>query len=278
MNELWLEDELKRFLREDLGYVEIDFGVPPRYVDAEIRAEEDGIFCGGELVAKMFDFLLERNIAPVRLLHLEPEGSEFGKGTVLARFTVNAEILRHAIRTVLNLVSHLSGIATVTYAKVKEVADFPVKLLDTRKTTPGLRVLEKYAVRVGGARNHRMGRFDGVLIKKEDIKIDGGIRQAVERADRYRAYLTAISVEVETLDELEEALKDKCVTHILVDNPTIDFLKQVVERCGVTHIIEASGVGHLNLREVASTGVHYISLSSLILGAKPINMKMRIVD
>ncbi|QQG45205.1 MAG: nicotinate-nucleotide diphosphorylase [Candidatus Sungiibacteriota bacterium] len=278
MNELWLEPELKRFLLEDIGYLEIDFGVPARYITAEIVAGGEGVFCGGRFIAKLFNLLVPPEIRPLQMIHCEPEGAEFKKGTILASFRVNAEALRHGTRTVLNLLTHLTAIATRTREVVKELQNFSVTLLDTRKTTPGLRIFEKYAVRVGGASNHRMGRFDGILIKKEDIKIDGGIRNAVEKACRKKAYLVAVSVEIETLEELGEALGDKRVTHLLVDNPSIELLQRTVERCASTHIIEASGVGKLDLREVAATGVHYISLSSLILGAKTIKMKMRIVS
>lgn len=277
MNEIFLEQTLKEFLREDLGSVAIDFSSNKNVV-AKICAEEGGIFCGGTLIAKTLNLLIPKGegVSLIEMGKLTPEGEAFVAGEILAQFSAPSEAFRHGIRTVLNLVAHLTGIATHTAGLVQQVSGFSCRLLDTRKTTPGLRVLEKYAVRVGGGSNHRMGRFDGVMIKKEDIAIDGGIAVAIDRAEREKTFLAGVEIEVETLADLDEVLKDGRVKTILLDNMDLKTLQQAVERCGRTHRLEASGVREENLRAVAATGVHAISLSSLILGARPTKLKAKI--
>lgn len=277
MNEIWLRKKFEEFFEEDLGSVEIDVGDEPKYVAAKIIAEEAGIFCGGKLIAKMLNTITPLEFPAVNMVYLLSEGSLFEPGDLLAEFSVNAEVLREGIRTVLNLIAPMSRIATNTFYAVQQIGGTGCKILDTRKTTPGLRAFEKYAVKTGGGYNHRHGRYDGFLIKKEDIKIDGGIIAAIDRAERKKPYLVGIEVEVETWDELEEVLKDGRVRYILLDNMDLATMRIAVERYGKTQIFEASGVGDKDLRQVAETGVHFISLSSLTIGSR-IKMKMRILD
>ncbi len=278
MNEVWLKKELERFLLEDLGRTEVFVSDTNPVVEAYIIAEEEGVFCGGRFLAPLLNLLVPAGGRPVIVHNLLPEGRRLESGTLtyVASLVGDAEIIRHGIRTALNLMQHLSGIATHVASMVKEVDGTGVKLLDTRKTTPGFRAFEKYAVRIGGGYNHRFNREDGILIKKEDIKIDGSITKAIDRALETRTHLTGVEIEVETFGQLEFVLYDGRVRHILLDNMMPGMLRQIVKLCGATHILEASGVGDRDLREIAETGVHYISLSSLIRGAKPLKMKMSI--
>lgn len=273
MNEIYLRRKLEEFLLEDLGHLTVDPGKSPQYVEAFIVAEDDGVFCGERIIALAFNLLSPVGIKPAIVIS-KHDGEDFVKGDQIVYLNVNAEILRHGIRTVLNLLGHMIAIATYTRRLVKEVKGYPVKLLDTRKTTPGLRAFEKYAVRVGDGRNNRFGRFDGILIKKEDVKIDGGIRRAIDKAFEEKSHLEEIEIEVETLEELEEVLRDGRVRCILLDNMKTEDLKKAVERCGRTHVLQASGIDDRSVREIAETGVSYISVSSLILDAPRVNIKI----
>ncbi len=276
MNKVYIRRELQRFLLEDLGSLEINAGASPHYVKAKIVAESGGVFCGGGLVAEAFDLLAPHGIHSCKVLGLEKEGFQFQAGATLLRFDVNDQVLVNGVRTVLNLLAHLTDIATHTRSKVQELEGLDCKLLDTRKTTPGLRTFEKYAVRVGGGYNHRFGRFDGVVIKKEDIAISGGIKTAIDRAFEDKMHLVEVEVEVETLDQVNEVFKDGRLKHLMLDNMDLKTMREVVKQCGQTHILEASGVGDQDLRKVAATGVHHISLSSLIRCPRQTKIKMQI--
>mgnify|MGYP001603036816 CR=1 FL=1 len=280
MNEIYLRRKLKEFLREDLEGVEINFDRNPGYTEAKIVAEESGVFCGGRIIAKALNLLIprEEGMMTVRMFHLKKDGEGFKAGDTLAHFTAPGEALRNGIRTVLNLIGHMTKVATNVNKVAEYLGSSPCELLDTRKTTPGLRIFEKYAVKVGGGKNHRFGRFAGELVKKEDIKILGGIKAAIDDAEYRKPHLTEIEVEVENLEQLEEVLRDGRARYIMLDNMSIEMLKAAVWRAGSLSVLEASGIGDKDLREVAGTGVHYISLSSLILGASPIKMHMIIVE
>jgi len=278
MNEVFVRRKLEEFLLEDLGAMEVPASPESGRVVARILVEEEGVFCGGKLIASLFNLLTSTNVPPVRMKYLRDDGDSFASGDVVAEFDVDVEVLRHGIRTLLNLLQHMSGIATNTRKTVEQTYGLSTKLLDTRKTTPGLRAFEKYAVRVGGGVNHRHGRFDGILIKKEDIKIDGGILNAIDNAFRAKSHLVAVEIEVETLGELETVAADGRVKYVLLDNMDFDKMAEAVRRYGRNMIFEASGIGDKDLRKVAETGVHYISLSSLTRGAHPTKMKMRIAD
>ncbi|KKS38122.1 MAG: nicotinate-nucleotide diphosphorylase (carboxylating) [Candidatus Sungbacteria bacterium RIFCSPLOWO2_12_FULL_41_11] len=278
MNEIYIRRKLEEFLSEDLGSLEVNPGPNPEYVTVRIVVQDVGIFCGGRLIKPAFDLLAQYDVHLLDMVQLLDDGTLFSSGDVLAEFRVEKEILRNGIRIVLNLLGHLSGIATNTRMKVNEVSGTNCKLLDTRKTLPGLRAFEKYAVKVGGAHNHRPGRYAGILIKKEDIKIYGGIKKAIDKASEEKSHLVEIEVEVENSEQLEEVVRDGRIRYILLDNMSIDEMKKAVHRAGCLVTLEASGIGGEDLKEVAETGVHYISLSSLILGARPIKMHMIIVE
>lgn len=277
MNRLFLDNELKRFLLEDLGHAEVAIHQRSALAVADIIAEAPGILCGGDLLLRTLAILAERpdDLDPFRPSY--PDGAAFEAGATLLRMRVHPELLRHGIRTGLNLLQVLSGIATNTRRLCDTVAGTGCTLLDTRKTTPGFRAFERYAVRCGGGRNHRFNRTDGVIIKKEDIALDGGIADAVARARRQAGHLSGIEVEVEDFRELEAALAIPEVTHLMLDNMSVAQVRRAVRVVAGRKTLEASGVEVADLRAYADTGVPFISTSALVRHAKPLAMKMRIV-
>lgn len=191
------------------------------------------------------------------------DGARVEPGTVLARVTANARALLSAERTALNLLGRLSGVATLTAAYVDAVAGTKARIVDTRKTTPGLRALEKYAVRCGGGVNHRFGLDDAILIKDNHVAACGGVRQAIERARAFAGHLVRVECEVDSLDQLAEAL-DAGPDVIMLDNFSIKQLNVAVGMAAGRVVLEASGGVNLEtVRAIAETGVDVISVGAL---------------
>src|SRR5215475_12756691 len=213
------------------------------------------------------------------------DGVRLHKGQAIAVIRHNARVLLSCERVILNVLQRLSGIATLTRKFVDAVQGTGAHILDTRKTVPGLRVLDKYAVRCGGGQNHRLDLSDGVLIKNNHIALAGGIAPALERAHRNRRGLQPIEVEVRTLDELEIALTNGAEA-ILLDNMSADDVRRAVERCskqaerksGGRIPIECSGGIRLeNVRAYAETGVDFISVGLLTHSTHAADMSVRVV-
>jgi nicotinate-nucleotide pyrophosphorylase (carboxylating) len=256
-------DSIIRFaLAEDIGRGDLttESTVSPDAVArAEVLQKAPGVLCGLPVLEQVFARLDER----VRVIRLATEGSMGGERRVVARVEGPARAILSGERTALNFVQRLSGIATASRRATDLVAGTSARVIDTRKTTPGLRVLEKYAVRVGGATNHRAGLDDGFLIKENHIRAAGGITAAVTAAQRRAAPGQVVEVEVTNLTELEEALQAGA-TLILLDNFTTDGLREAVQHTAGRARLEASGGITLdNLGEVARTGVNFISLGAL---------------
>ena len=194
---------------------------------------------------------------------LVPDGADAEPGAVLARVEGNARALLSAERTALNLLGRLSGVATLTRAYVRAVAGTGAVIVDTRKTTPGLRALEKYAVRCGGGVNHRFGLDDAILIKDNHVAACGGVGEALHRARALAGHLTPIEVEVDGLDQLGEALEHAPAV-IMLDNFSLDDLREAVRRTAGRVRLEASGgVILATVRAIAETGVDAISVGAL---------------
>jgi len=192
-----------------------------------------------------------------------PDGSDVLPGTVLARAEGNARAVLIAERTGLNLLGRLSGIATLTRAYVRLVEGTSATIVDTRKTTPGLRALEKYAVRCGGGVNHRFGLDDAILIKDNHVVACGGVGEAVRRARAHAGHLVKVEVEVDGLDQLEEALKHGPDV-VMLDNFSLDDLRAAVSLAKGRAVLEASGgVNLTTVRAIAETGVDVISVGAL---------------
>ncbi len=206
------------------------------------------------------------------------EGEKVPPQKVLAEITGSASVLLKGERVALNFLQRLSGIATITSRYCQEVKDFPVQILDTRKTTPGIRILEKYAVRVGGGHNHRFGLYDAVLIKDNHLAVAGGIKAAVVAVRAQISPTLKIEVEVENLSQLQEALEMK-VDIIMLDNMNLEMMKEAVKIAKGKVLIEASGGITLEkLKEVAQTGVDFISIGALTHSVKALDMSMEIIS
>jgi len=268
----FLESEAARVveiaLKEDLdGETDVTSDAviaPDLGATAVLVAREEGVVCGLPAARLAFS-AVDESVA------FEPavnEGSEVAGGLVLARVTGPARSLLLAERTALNLLQHLSGVATLTSKAVRLAKGTRARIFDTRKTTPGLRLLEKYAVAVGGGCNHRMGLFDGILLKDNHIALAGGVERAVEAARGANGGRFEVEVEVETLDELAEALRAGADV-IMLDNMSVKMMRRAVGMVGGAAVVEASGgIGLDRVEEVAATGVDRISIGSLTSGAR----------
>ncbi|MEH1867123.1 MAG: carboxylating nicotinate-nucleotide diphosphorylase [Nostoc sp.] len=238
-------------------------------------SKASGIISGLPIAARVFQILNEK----VSFTAVAAEGKWCEPEQVVAEIHGSLDALLMGERVALNLVMRLSGIATLTNIYVDKIADLPAQLVDTRKTTPGLRLLEKYATAVGGAINHRMGLDDAVMIKDNHIAAAGGIEKAVTRIRSQIPYPLTIEVETESLEQVKEALKHN-VDIIMLDNMPVDMMREAVQliRKRDSRVkIEASGNVTLEtIRSVAETGVDYISSSAPITQSKWLDLSMRI--
>jgi len=240
---------------------------------AEILQKAPGVVCGLPVVEAVFARLDPR----VRLQRLVAEGSSSADRRVVARLDGPAAAILSGERTALNFLQRLSGVATASRRATERVAGTAAQVIDTRKTTPGLRVLEKYAVRVGGARNHRAGLDDGFLIKENHIRAAGGIAPAVQAAQRRAAPGQLVEVEVTTLDELDEALAVGAPL-ILLDNFAVaDLVAAVVRTQGRARLEASGGITLDNLADVARTGVDFISLGALTHSAGVLDFSLEVL-
>ncbi|HEY9801302.1 MAG TPA: carboxylating nicotinate-nucleotide diphosphorylase [Leptolyngbyaceae cyanobacterium] len=238
-------------------------------------AKAPGVIAGLPVAARVFQLLNEK----VSFVAIADEGAFCEPGQVVAEMSGSLDTLLMGERVALNLAMRLSGIATLTNKYVEQIANLPARLVDTRKTTPGLRLLEKYATAVGGATNHRMGLDDAVMIKDNHIAAAGGIGEAITRVRSQIPYTLAIEVETETLEQVKEALEYKADI-IMLDNMPVDLMRQAVQliRQQDSRVkIEASGNVTLEtIRAVAETGVDYISSSAPITQSKWLDLSMKI--
>lgn len=269
----WLLEDVGRGDRTTQGLFTGLDGAP--LGQAQWIVKEAGIVAGLPIAARVFALLDPAGQFEATV----PEGQWCERGEVIAEIRGRLDALLTGERVALNLAMRLSGIATATHKYVAQIAGLSAQLVDTRKTTPGLRILEKYAVQVGGATNHRMGLDDGVMIKDNHIAAAGGIGAAI-RAIRSRIpYPLTIEVETETLEQVELALQHGADI-IMLDNMSIDSMRQAVELIRATnpHVkIEASGNITLDrIRAVAETGVDYISSSAPITRSTWLDLSMRI--
>ncbi|MBS1111927.1 MAG: nadC [Nitrospirae bacterium] len=269
---------LRNALSEDIGSGDITTSsiVPEEDIsEALIIAKEDFILAGINFAGRTFK-LVNRE---VKFKAMKRDGSRIRRGTVIAEIKGDTRSLLMAERTALNLLQRLCGIATLTSKFVERVAGLPVKILDTRKTTPGLRYFEKYAVKTGGGCNHRYGLFDGLLIKDNHIAAAGGLKKAVKLARSGGDNLFKLEVEAGSIKEVKEALSSGADI-IMLDNMSVDEMINAVKiiRSRKTDvIIEASGNVDLeNVRVIAETGVDMISVGALTHSAPASDISMKI--
>jgi len=274
----WLP-QLASWLLEDLGHGDLTtlLTVPEDlWGRAAILAKEEGVIAGLPVAKEVF-FLADARIAFTALVG---EGERVGPGQEVARLEgplrgIQKDQSRPCFQ---NLLQRLSGIATLTRAYVEALKGTKAQVLDTRKTTPGLRALEKYAVRVGGGRNHRYGLFDGILIKENHIRAAGGVAEAVKRAKAGAPHYLKVEVEVGNLAELEEAL-EAGADLILLDNFPLEEIREAVRRVGGRVPLEASGNMTLErARAAAEAGVDYVSVGALTHSAKALDLSLLVVQ
>lgn len=266
-----LQALVKRALEEDLGRGDLTTRLTvseKQKARGTFRAQQPLVLAGLPVAAEVF-WVLEPACV------WEPaveDGAEVGAGSVLAAVTGEAASLLAGERVALNFLQRLSGIATLTRQLKKKLAGLRAELLDTRKTTPGLRSFEKYAVGVGGGRNHRLRLDDGILIKNNHVRLAGGVRAAVERARRNRPAGFEVEVEVGSLAELDQAIEAGAEI-VLLDNLTPAEVRQCVERAGGRARLEVSGgINAENIRAYAETGVDAISAGVLTHSAPAVNI------
>ncbi|MEA5596499.1 carboxylating nicotinate-nucleotide diphosphorylase [Rivularia sp. UHCC 0363] len=274
-----LDDYLKEWLQEDIGRGDrttqslliqnVTSG------NAQWIAKADGVIAGLPIAGRVFQLLNEK----VDFTPLVCEGEYCQSGTAIAKIQGSFDALLTGERVALNLAMRLSGIATLTRKYVEQIADLPTSFVDTRKTTPGLRILEKYATQVGGAINHRMGLDDAVMIKDNHIAVAGGIGKAITCIRSRIPYPLTIEIETENLEQVKAALEYEADI-IMLDNMKLDMMRQAVEviREHNNRVkIEASGNVNLEtIRVIAETGVDYISSSAPITQSKWLDLSMKI--
>lgn len=263
----------------DLAFEE-DIGIGDITTEATVLPEREGI---GTLLAKsggvvaglpVAERVFAKLDATLAFRSLVNDGDTVEAGTSIAEVRGSAKTILIGERTALNFLQRLSGIATLTSQFVEAVADYNAKIVDTRKTAAGWRALQKYAVRVGGGYNHRFGLYDGVLIKDNHIVAAGGIANAVQRAREVVPHTAKIEVEVENLDQVDEAL-EAGADILLLDNMSSGTMKSVVHKVGDLAVTEASGGITLErVREVAATGVDIISVGALTHSAMPMDISL----
>ena len=265
---------LKNALEEDMGTGDITTltTIPGDAVACgKYISKESGIICGIGIVKRVFDLLGEN----FEFVSYKNDGDFVEKGEIIAEVKGNAVVVLTGERTGLNLMQRLSGIATATDKAVRSVEGTNAKICDTRKTTPGLRVLEKYAVRCGGGTNHRFNLADGILIKDNHIVASGSITNAVRSARMNAPHTLKIEVEVETFEQLNEALAAGADI-IMLDNMSNDDMSKAVSIIAGRALVEASGnMGERDLRAVAETGVDLISIGALTHSVKSLDISLK---
>ena len=274
-----LED---RATRDATSYACID---PSQRAAGTILAKQDCVLAGLGAVGRILDVYgaLDGAVVSHYEVTSHPEifdGVRLHRGQAIAVVRDNARVILSCERVILNLLQRLSGIATLTRKFVEAVSGTKARILDTRKTAPGLRMLDKYAVRCGGGQNHRLDLSDGVLIKNNHIALAGGIKNALERAHRNRRGTQPIEVEVRSLAELEDALSFGAEA-ILLDNMQVADVRAAVERCSAADrripLESSGGINLENVRAYAETGVDFISVGALTHSAPAVDMSLRIV-
>ena len=272
-----VRDIVARALAEDIGPGDITTAAtvaPDAECRAEIVAKAEGVIAGlgvARLVFGMLDPQIEFHEVVV-------DGGRVSEGMTVARVSGNTRALLAAERTALNFLQRMSGIASLTAEYVEAAEGTDARIIDTRKTAPGLRLLDKYAVRMGGGRNHRVGLFDGVLIKDNHLRAAGGVGEAVRRARKAAHHLVKIEVEVQTLEEVEEGVAAGADV-ILLDNMELDTVSRAVDLVSGRCEIEVSGGVTLEtVRALAECGVDYISAGALTHSAPALDLSLEIAD
>lgn len=269
-----IDEIIKTALSEDINYIDVttDYLIDDSAVStARYVAKDDGVLCGINIAMRVFE-LLDKNVQTQVLIH---DGEKVKKGDIIARITGSTKALLKGERTALNLVQHLSGIATATNKCVELVKGTKASVADTRKTLPGLRDLQKYAVTVGGGKNHRYNLSDCAMLKDTHLDAYGSMTGAVNALREKMGHTVKIEVEVSDLEQLKEALS-LGVEIIMLDNMSCEDMKKAVEITAGRAKLEASGnVTEKTITAIAQTGVDIISLGALTHSVKAFDISMK---
>lgn len=265
---------IKQALEEDIGNEDVTTNaVMPEYKKGRVKliCKQDGVICGLNVFERVFKLLDEHTVIEIFV----KDGDEVKKGQRIAMVSGDIRVLLSGERVALNFLQRMSGVATYTRSVVKLLKGGKTKLLDTRKTTPNMRVFEKYAVRCGGGNNHRYNLSDGVLLKDNHIGAAGGIKKAVEMAREYAPFVRKIEVEVESLAMCKEAL-EAGADIIMLDNMSVTDMKKAVEMIGGRALTECSGNVTLeNIAAIKDTGVDYVSSGALTHSAPILDLSLK---
>jgi nicotinate-nucleotide pyrophosphorylase (carboxylating) len=276
MNWLIIDEKIADWLKEDMtsGDITTDSLIDEEsFSKGEFIAKEDGIIAGLEIMKRVFFIVDAGIIIDCRV----KDGDRVKKGEVLAVIKGKAHYILKGERVALNLLQKMSGIATETAKYADALQGLKTRMVDTRKTTPGLRILEKYAVRVGGGYNHRFNLSEGVLIKDNHIKAIGSIQKAVEKVKGNVPHTMKIEIEVETLEQLEEALNSGADI-IMLDNMSLEMMREAVLRNKGRAILEASGnVNLARVRQIGETGVDIISVGAVTHSVKALDISLKLI-
>lgn len=275
LNKFYLDELIKTALLEDINYCDVttDYLIPENQQGrARFVSKADGIVCGTEAAVRVFSLLDDSTGFEI----LKHDGDNVKKGDVILTLTGKTAVLLKGERTALNLIQHMSGIATAANRYARIVEGTKASIADTRKTLPGLRPIQKYAVMTGGAKNHRYNLSDAAMLKDNHIDAAGGITAAITKLRTKIGHMTKIEVETRSLDELREALSAGADI-IMLDNMSPETMKQAVEITDGRAVLEASGgITDETLRAVAETGVDIISVGALTHSVKAFDISMYI--
>lgn len=276
LNQFYVDNLIKNALLEDINYVDIttDYLIPEEQEDeAQFLAKADGVLCGIEVALRVFT-LIQPDFQYEVFIH---DGEQVKKGDIIAKIKGKTRTILKGERTALNLLQHMSGIASMTNRIVKIVEGTNASIADTRKTLPGMRPLQKYAVTVGGGKNHRFNLSDAAMLKDNHVDAGGGITNAVTTLRTKLGHMAKVELEVRTLDELREALSVD-VDVIMLDNMDNDTMKEAVKITNGKALLEASGgITEETIRGVAETGVDIISIGALTHSVKAFDISLKIV-
>lgn len=276
LNQFYVDNLIKTALLEDINYVDIttDYLIPEdQENEAKFLAKADGVLCGIEIALRVFT-LIQPDFQYEVFIH---DGEEVKKGDIIAKIKGKTRTILKGERTALNLLQHMSGISSMTNRIVKIVEGTNASIADTRKTLPGMRSLQKYAVTVGGGKNHRFNLSDAAMLKDNHVDAGGGITNAVTKLRTKLGHMAKVELEVRTLDELREALSVD-VDVIMLDNMDNDAMREAVKIADGKALLEASGgITEETIRDVAETGVDIISIGALTHSVKAFDISLKII-
>lgn len=276
LNQMYVDNLIKTALLEDINYIDVttDYLIDEdQQGAAQFLAKADGVLCGIDVALRVFELLQPDFKAEV----FKKDGDQLKKGDIIAKVYGKTRTILKGERTALNLIQHMSGIATATNEAVKLVEGTKASIVDTRKTLPGMRPLQKYAVTVGGGKNHRYNLSDAAMLKDNHVDAGGGITNAVKKLKSKLGHMTKVELEVRTLEELREALSVD-VDVIMLDNMSNEMMEEAVKITDGKAILEASGgITAETLRGVAETGVDIISIGALTHSVKAFDISLKIL-